>query len=59
MLCVVESRVLKKIFGRKREEVTGKKEFRVFSHNTTLLYNKSPTCFGYCFVAIIRPITRI
>jgi len=59
MLCVVESRVLKKIFGRKWAEVTGNKEFRVFSHNTTLLFNKSPTCFGCCFVAIIRPVLRI
>ena len=59
LLCVFGSRVLKKIFGRKREEVTGDKEFRVFSHNTTLLFNKSPTCFSYCFLAIIRPIPRI
>jgi hypothetical protein len=58
VLCVAESRVLKKIFGRQREEVTGNKEFSVFSHNTTLLFDKSPTCFGYCFVALIRPIPR-
>ena len=57
-MCVVKSRVLK-IFGPKREEETGTKEFRGFSHNTTLLFNKSPTCFGYCFVAIIRPTPRI
>ena len=59
MLCVFEGRVLKKVFGRNREEVTGNKEFRVFSHNTALLFNKSPTCFDHCFVAIIRPVPRI
>jgi hypothetical protein len=52
-------RVLRKIFGRKREEVTENKEFRVFSHNTNLLFNKSPTYFDYCFVAIFRPIPRL
>jgi hypothetical protein len=37
MLCVVEGRVLRKIFGRKREEVTENKEFRVSV--TTQIYS--------------------
>jgi len=35
------------------------KNTRISRQNTILLLNKSATCFFYCFVTIIRPISRI
>ena len=32
---------------------------RFFSQNTTLLFNKPATCFGYSFIAITRTIPGI
>ena len=29
-----------------------------FSQNTILLFNKSVTCFGYCFLAVTKTIQR-
>jgi hypothetical protein len=43
----------------KQEYLQNRLKYRISSHNTILLLNKSATCFFYCFFTIIRPIPRI